>query len=185
MAFLGQTGLRPSEAFALRWGDLDLGRRRVQVRRSVNRGRVGPTKTRHGRRDVPLAPGMAQALWNERKVRRAADADPIFTSRDGLPVNRETAYRAVKAAAKRAGVPWAGLRTLRHTAASVLFRQGHNPKQVQACLGHHSAAFTLAVYVHLLPDDLPEPTFWDDLFDAPAEEAAPALDDLPVEAVEL
>ena len=28
-------------------------------------------------------------------------------------------------------------------------------------LGHHSPAFTLATYVHLLPDDLPDPTFFD------------------------
>ena len=63
----------------------------------------------------------------------------------------------MKAAAKRAGVPWARRRTLRHTTASILFRHGFNPKQVQVCLGHHSAAFTLSVYVHLLPDDLSEP----------------------------
>ena len=67
----------------------------------------------------------------------------------------------VKAAAERAGVPWVALRTLRHTCASILFRRGFNPVQVQAFLGHHSAAFTLATYVHLLPDDLPEPTFFD------------------------
>ena len=31
-------------------------------------------------------------------------------------------------------------------------------------LGHHSPAFTLATYVHLMPDDLPEPTFVDTSF---------------------
>jgi len=31
-----------------------------------------------------------------------------------------------------------------------------NPKQVQLWLGHHSPAYTMAVYVHLLPDDPPE-----------------------------
>ena len=30
-------------------------------------------------------------------------------------------------------------------------------------LGHHSPAFTLATYVHLIPDDLPDPGFLDDL----------------------
>ena len=36
-----------------------------------------------------------------------------------------------------------------------MFRNGINAKQVQQWLGHHSPAFTLATYVHLLPDDLP------------------------------
>ena len=30
-------------------------------------------------------------------------------------------------------------------------------------LGHHSPAFTLATYVHLLTDDLPDPSFLDAL----------------------
>jgi integrase len=168
--FLAHTGLRPSEALALRWGDLDFGRRRVRVRRSVNRGRVGPPKTRHGRRDVPLSPGMAQSLWNARKQRKAADDAPVFVGRQGQPLERAAAYRAVKAAAKRAEVPWAGLKTLRHSCATLLFRRGLNPKQVQAWLGHHSAAFTLATYVHLLPDDLPDPAFLDEVTATPAKE---------------
>ena len=45
----------------------------------------------------------------------------------------------------------------------MLFRHGWNAKQVQTRLGHHSPAFTLSVYVHLLPDDLPEPSFLDEL----------------------
>jgi integrase len=159
VAFLIETGLRPSEALALRWRDLDLGRRRVKVRRSVNRGRVGPPKTRFGRRDVPISPDMGKALFPRQ---RGADA-PVFARPTGEPIKREAAYRAVKAAAKRAGVPWAGLKTLRHTCASILFRRGYNAKQVQVWLGHHSAAFTLATYVHLLPDDLPEPDFFDGL----------------------
>ena len=57
------------------------------------------------------------------------------------------------------GSPGAGLHTLRHTCATTLFRHGWNAKQVQMFLGHHSPAFTLATYVHLLPNDLPEPDF--------------------------
>jgi hypothetical protein len=41
----------------------------------------------------------------------------------------------------------------------MLFRHGANAKQVQVWLGHHSPAFTLATYVHLLPDDAPNPSF--------------------------
>lgn len=40
--------------------------------------------------------------------------------------------------------------------------------QVQVWLGHHSPAFTLATYVHLLPNDLSDPDFLDGLT-APSE----------------
>lgn len=161
--FLTHTGLRISEAVALRWGDLDFGRRRVQVRRRFYRGSFGPPKSRYGRRDVPLTPGMARRLWQLRKAVRASDEQPVFIGRNGGPLDASTAFRVVKSAARRAGVQWAGLHTLRHTCATMLFRQGLNAVQVQLWLGHHSPAFTIATYVHLLPEDLPSPDFLDEL----------------------
>ena len=84
----------------------------------------------------------------------------MFPNSRGRPLRAEFVLRSiVKPAAARAGVPWAGVHTLRHTCASILFRSGWNAKQVQMVLGHHSPAFTLATYVHLIPDDLPEPRF--------------------------
>jgi integrase len=65
--------------------------------------------------------------------------------------------RVLKPAARKAGIPWAGFHTFRHTCATLLFRYGLNAKQVQIWLGHHSPAFTLEIYVHLVPEDLPEP----------------------------
>jgi hypothetical protein len=39
----------------------------------------------------------------------------------------------------------------------MLFAQGRNAVQVHRWLGHHSAAFTLATYIHLLDGDIGEP----------------------------
>lgn len=161
--FLGHTGLRIGEAVALRWEHIDLGRRRVLVRERIYRGTVDGPKSRYGRRDVPLSPGMAQDLWDHRKSSlHAADQDPVFASQTGTPINSANLYsRVFKPAAKRAGVGWAGFHTLRHTAGTMFFRAGWNAKQVQMVLGHHSPAFTLETYVHLLPNDLPDPGFLD------------------------
>ncbi len=54
---LASTGLRISEAIALRWSDLDLDRSppRLRVRRAIVKGTVGAPKSRHGARTVPLA----------------------------------------------------------------------------------------------------------------------------------
>jgi len=159
--FLAQTGLRIGELIALRWDDIDLGARRVKVRRRLYKGTLDAPKSRYGIRDVPISASLAQALWNHRaETRFARDEHLVFPSEVGTPLNgMNLLHRVVKPAAVRAGVPWASLHTLRHTCASMLFRSGWNAKQVQIVLGHHSPAFTLATYVHLIPDDLPEPVF--------------------------
>jgi integrase len=42
--FLAQTGLRIGEAIALQWGDVDLGQRRLHVRRRLYRGAFAPRR---------------------------------------------------------------------------------------------------------------------------------------------
>ena len=42
---------------------------------------------------------------------------------------------------------------LRHHFTSLLLRGGVDIKRVQEWLGHHSAAFTLDIYGHVMPDD--------------------------------
>jgi integrase len=159
--FLAQTGLRVGELIALRWEDIDLGTRRVSVRRRLYKGRFDAPKSIYGVRQVPVSTRLAQDLWRDRAG--AADEEAVFTGPEGRPLRAEFVLRSiVKPAAARAGVPWAGVHTLRHTCASILFRSGWNAKQVQVVLGHHSPAFTLATYVHLIPDDLPEPRFLHD-----------------------
>ena len=165
--FLAHTGLRIGEAVALTWADVDFGKRRVNVRRRLYRGGFDSPKSRYGRRTVPLSQGLSQALWRLRGT--VADDSPVFASRTGGFLEPSNLFaRVLKPAARRAGVPWAHFHTLRHTCATMLFRHGLNAKQVQMWLGHHSPAFTLETYVHLLPEDLPEPAFldgitrWDD-----------------------
>src|SRR5262245_61963185 len=58
---------------------------------------------------------------------------------------------------------WVGFQTFRNTCATMLFGYDQNAKQMRMWLGHHSPAFTLATYVHLLPDDLPDASFLDGL----------------------
>ena len=53
-------------------------------------------------------------------------------------------------------------------------RRGGLAGRVQPLFGHHSPAFTLAVYVHLLPDDLPEPDFLDGTLDGEVEQPSEA-----------
>jgi len=60
--------------------------------------------------------------------------------------------RDFKAALRRAGLPEVRFHDLRHTCATLLLRQGVNPKYVQELLGHANVSLTLNVYSHVLPD---------------------------------
>src|SRR5262249_33200771 len=116
--FLAHTGLRIGEAVALTWANIDLGKQRVGVRRRLYRGRFDAPKSKQGRRDVPLSPGLAPALWRSRGT--AADDAPVFPSRDDTHLDpSNVAARVLKPAARRAGVPWVGFHTFRHTCATM------------------------------------------------------------------
>jgi integrase len=76
----------------------------------------------------------------------------------GEPLNyANLRHRVLVPTGEEAGVPWVTFHTFRHTCASMLFDRGSNAKQVQRWLGHHSAAFTLETYIHLLSDELDAP----------------------------
>jgi integrase len=158
---LAATGLRISEAVALQWQDLQLdgSTPHVKVRRGLVKGRLEPPKSRHGRRDVPLEHALVLALRAHRRETEWPDEDHlVFPATNGSPIMPGNLRRRVlRPAAEEAGVPWAGFHSFRHTCASMLFAEGRNAVQVQHWLGHHSAAFTLATYVHLLDGGIGEP----------------------------
>jgi integrase len=52
------------------------------------------------------------------------------------------------------GVPRVGFHAFRHTCASILVEAGASPLRLQRWMGHHSAAYTLDVYGHLLEEKL-------------------------------
>jgi integrase len=156
--FLVETGLRRGELLELRWSDVDLGHGTLTVNRTIYKGQVTPPKSRYGRRRLRLSDVLGRELWQLRKDTHARDTDLVFRNGQGSRLKAEQLVADVlRPAAQRANVPWLGLHAFRHTCATSLFREGWNAKQVQVWLGHHSPAFTLATYVHLLPEDLPEP----------------------------
>lgn len=168
--FLAQTGLRISEAVALRWRDVDLDAGTINVQWRIYRGKRGRPKSMNARRRVPLSPNVTSRL---RELRATAtygkESDPVFASNAGTHLVPGNIHKRVfKPAFKRAGVPWAAFHSLRHTAASFYFRAqadggaGANIKQVSLLLGHHHPGFTLATYVHLFKDDeLPDASAFD------------------------
>jgi integrase len=139
---------------------LDGSQPHLKVRRALVKGRMGPPKSRHGRRRVPIDHELVRALRKGRKDSEWPDAEHlVFPARNGKALNPANLYRdALKTPREEANLSWVGFHTFRHTCASLLFEDDPNPVRVQRWLGHHSPSFTLERYVHMLDrHDLREP----------------------------
>jgi integrase len=152
---LASTGLRISEAIGLRVMDAALGTDApcVHVRRAIVNGQLTAPKSRHGRRSIPISLELADRLRELAAGR--GETELLFLGAQGAVLRPgNLRYRVLIPAAERAGVPWARFHTLRHTCAAMLIDAGASPLRLQRWMGHHSAAFTLDTYGHLLSDGL-------------------------------
>ena len=146
---LAYTGARIGEFVELRWRDVDLFEGTVSIARRVYRGQVDQPKSAYGVRTLPLTSALVAELRRHKLASRwSDDDDPIFATTEGTPHQPSNISRRMfKPAAKAAGVGWASFHTVRHTCATRLAREGYGADAIQAWLGHHSAAFSLDVYV--------------------------------------
>jgi integrase len=162
---LGTTALRLGEALGLSWEAVDLETGRIHVQRALQRqnGRglvmVEP-KSDSSRRTVHLTDLALTRLAShrreqiERYLRVGLSWDPhglVFTGPLGDPIEPTRAGRAFGKALRRAGLPRRRIHDLRHTVATLLFKDGAHPKMVQALLGHSTISLTLDTYSHVIP----------------------------------
>lgn len=160
---LAMTGMRRGEAIGLHWRHIDLeaGTVTIDGHRAKGGGRVarrGP-KTSRGRRTIDIDPLTSAALRSWRKQQAAErlaaahyeDTTLVFTLPDGRPLDPDGTSSRFRRLVKESGVRPIRPHDLRHTAATLLLRQGVSPHVVSRMLGHASVAFTLDVYSHVLP----------------------------------
>ena len=155
---LGHTGLRPGEAFALCWPDIDFDARRIQVERAWSAGRIETTKTGL-RRLVHLTDRLVRRLRRlrlERKeeaLRRGWPQVPqwVFCTEAGTPLDESRVRKAFAKALQAAGVSTHRVYDLQHTFASVLLARGVPLTYVSAQLGHALPTTTLQFYARWIP----------------------------------
>jgi integrase len=152
IAALG-TALRRGELLGLRWGDVELGERRLHVRQQWTRDEFTTPKSRASQRTVDFGAKTAEALEEQYQASRyRADSDLVFGHPLlGTPFNPSKLTSCyVKVALKKAGIdrptfqPWHGLR---HTALTGAAAADNPNVYVQARAGHSQFSVTER-YVH-------------------------------------
>ena len=143
-------GLRRGEIIALTWADVDLDRHTLTIQQS---------KTRAGRRTLPLPPVLLESLQHHRlRQEQEREENPdwqehnlVFPSERGTPLNPRNLVRHYKSLLRKAELPDIRFHDLRHTAATFLIAQGVNLHVIKSVLGHSRITVTSDLYGHLIP----------------------------------
>jgi integrase len=142
------TGMRQGELLGLKWEDLDLQAKTMQVKRTAFTRKVGAPKTSKGRRSIKLTQEAIGALQKHQRK-----GEWIFSSRVGTPIScHNLINRSWKPLLRTADLPYTNFHTLRHTAATLLLTKGVHPKIVQEMLGYSTISITRDTYSHVLPN---------------------------------
>ncbi|MEZ0050817.1 integrase [Mycobacterium sp. MAA66] len=164
---LALTGLRRGEVAGLRWSDIDLDNRTLQI--SSTRLRFGThliedtPKSRAGRRTLPMPDHLAATLRSARAIQAAdrlalgGEYQPsgfVVVNEWGQALSPHALTSRWARMLKAAGVRHIRFHDARHTCGTLMHLEDVPIALISAWLGHASKAFTMTTYVHAQPKAL-------------------------------
>ncbi len=153
--FLLWTGIRPSEAAALNWDDVDIARGTVSINKGFTQAATEPesTKTDKSTRTLKLLPPALTIIRDQQRYTYEKGKEVFQNPYDmerwagDQPIRKKWTI-ILKHAKVRYRRPY----QLRHTFASMMISSGENMRWLSNYLGHSDLMTTLRVYAHWLSD---------------------------------
>lgn len=147
---IAYSGFRRSEMLGLEWKDVDFEHNVITVKRTSNytagRGTyTDTTKTKRSQRVLKISPYIMDILkelkdeQDEEALRlgdKWVETDRLFVKWDGSPMNNQTPYGWLKEFCEKNELPFYGIHSFRHFAASALISAGLDVTTVSGALGH-------------------------------------------------
>lgn len=162
------TGMRLGELLGLTWDRVDFKRGRITIDRQLLRPRTKGEPFQFGslKNDKPCIIMPATTVFETLKEHRSAqvkqrllagplwieEPDFVFTNEFGRHASYWKLSKHLNNILKGLGLSRMRFHDLRHTYAVIAITANVNTKALQENLGHHSAAFTLDVYGHMMDE---------------------------------
>ena len=160
---IAYSGFRRSEMLGLEWKDIDFENNIISIKRTSNytseRGiYTDTTKTKRSKRVLKISTYIMDILkelkdeQDEEALRlgdKWVESDRLFVKWNGEPMNNQTPYGWLKEFCEKNDMPFYGIHSFRHFAASALISSGLDVVTVSGALGHCNSGTTLNVYAHM------------------------------------
>ena len=140
-------GLRPNEALALHWEDVDFDREQLRIRHSIHRfAGIGLPKTASSEREVDMLPPVVDELQMQRP-RTQLRGDLVFLNENGGPLDLTNfCERNWRRLLVRTSLRHRNLYQCRHTYAALQLSRGENPQYVAHQMGHTNPEMIIRHY---------------------------------------
>lgn len=157
-----QTGLRFGEALGLTWDDIDFENGILDINKAWDYKRTNnftKNKTLFSARKIRITDDVIELLRTYQtdqknllnELERSNMYNLVFFSpADGVPTNDGANSRLKEYLKKLEIQPLISMHGLRHTHASVLFRNGISVPTISQRLGHKNTTITYSTYIHII-----------------------------------
>ena len=157
------TGMRRGEILALKWKNVDFDKQSIKVKETLAYTKelglfFKAPKTATSVREV-IVSDILLDLLKELKLEQEKlefrmgtsyhPYDLLISTIDGKPIHPRNLVRKFKQLIQKAELKEIAFHDLRHTNATLLMKQGVNPKIVSERLGHANVGITLDIYSHV------------------------------------
>lgn len=169
---LAYSGMRKEEILALTWEDIDFNKNTISINKALkmglkNRLYVDTTKTADSVRVLNMDSQTMNYLREWKKVQLKElfqiginalnnKAQLVFSNSNNSYIHPSKPREWNMSICKKYNLRFIKIHGFRHTHASLLFRAGVTPKEVQKRLGHKKIETTLDIYTHVYEDESTE-----------------------------
>ncbi len=159
-------GLRRSEVCGLKWESIDFVNNKIQIKHTVVRNNSGidasdNTKTLSSKRTLNISEKIKNDFHQLKKFQDEnktlcgncyIDSDYAFCWEDGRLIAPDYLTKKLSNILKNNGQKHMRFHDLRHSAASILFNNDVQAKNIQEFLGHSDISTTMNIYTHTSTD---------------------------------
>ena len=157
--FMIWSGLRPSEAIALTWDDIDFKKKTISINKAKTQyvQEAESPKTRGSKRVIKMLTNAREALIRQMRKRGLHHTHVFINPDTDKPYNSsKDFYKRWVRILKSAGVEYRKQYQCRHTFASMMVSSGEHPQWVADMMGHTDWTMIAKTYAKWMPEAMPD-----------------------------